>query len=63
MAKLVIDKDTCIGCGTCVALCPKVFKLTDDGKAEVIDQNGDTPENIKNAIDSCPTTAIKWQEG
>lgn len=62
MKKLVINKDTCIGCGTCVALCPKVFKLTDDNKAEVIDQTADSPENIQNAIDSCPVTAISYQE-
>lgn len=62
MKKLVVDKDTCIGCGTCVALSPKVFKLDDDGKAEVIDQNADTPENIQNAIDSCAVSAISWKE-
>ncbi|MBI4999838.1 ferredoxin [Candidatus Gottesmanbacteria bacterium] len=62
MKILVIDKDTCIGCGTCVALCAKVFKLSDDGKAEVIDQNADTAENIQNAIDSCPVAAIKWED-
>lgn len=62
MAKLVVDQDPCIGCGTCVSLCPKVFKLNDNSKAEVIDQTADTPENIKNAIDSCPVTAISWKE-
>lgn len=62
MKKLVVDQDLCIGCGTCSALCPKVFKMKDDGKADVIDQTADTPENIQNAIDSCPTNSIKWEE-
>lgn len=62
MKKLVVGQDKCIGCGTCVALCPKVFKLGDNGKAEVVNQKGDTEENIQNAIDSCPVEAIKWEE-
>lgn len=62
MKKLVIDKDLCIGCGTCSALCPKVFKSTEDGKAEVIDRAADTEENIQNAIDSCVVAAISWKE-
>jgi len=62
MKKLVVDQDTCIGCGTCAALCPKVFKMKDNGKAEVIDQTADTQENIQNAIDSCPVGAIAWKE-
>lgn len=62
MKKLVVDQEICIGCGTCAALCPKVFKINNDGKAEVIDQNADTPENIQNALASCPVSAIKWEE-
>lgn len=62
MKKLVVNKDTCLGCGTCTALVPSVFKLGEDGKAEVTDQTADTPENIQNAIDSCPTNSIKWEE-
>lgn len=34
--KVAIDKVKCIGCGTCVAIAPQSFKLTDDGKAEPI---------------------------
>ncbi|MFH0864338.1 MAG: ferredoxin [Candidatus Gottesmanbacteria bacterium] len=62
MKTLTIDQDKCIGCGTCVALVPKVFQLNDDSKAEVTDQMGDTEENINNAIDSCSVQAINWRE-
>lgn len=61
MKKLVIDEVKCIGCGTCTALCPKVYRLNDDFKAEVIDQNADSQDNIQNSIDSCPTQAISWE--
>jgi len=45
-----------------VAIAPKSFKLGDDGKAELIESPGDDKAVIKDAIDSCPTSAIKWQE-
>jgi len=57
--KVTIDKKLCIGCGTCVAIAPQSFKLTDDGKAEVIEPMGDKEGFIKEAIDSCPVAAIK----
>ena len=31
-----VDRNVCIGCGTCVALCPAVFQLGDDGKSKVV---------------------------
>ena len=68
MAKIpVVDKEKCIGCGTCTVLAPKTFRLGKDGKAEVINPPGDEEEKIsklvsaeiKEAIDSCPVEAIK----
>ncbi len=52
-----INKDLCIGCGTCEALCPAVFKLTEEGKASVI--NEEQAPCAKNAAESCPTQAIE----
>ncbi len=57
--KIVIDKNLCIGCGTCVAIAPKSFKIDKDGKAEVIKPPQDNEAAIKEAIDSCPVAAIK----
>lgn len=57
MAKIKIDKDKCIGCGSCEAVCPKAFTLK-DGKAIVKAQ----PKKItceKEAADSCPVEAIE----
>lgn len=60
MAKLPqVDKETCIGCGTCAVLAPKTFKFGKDGKAEVINPPGDEESKIKEAADSCPVNAIK----
>jgi ferredoxin len=59
MKKITIDKDLCIGCGTCTCLAPKTFKLDKEGKAELIESLGDNEKTIKEAIDSCPVCAIK----
>lgn len=60
MKKLKIDQDKCIGCGTCVALAPKSFKLTDEGKSEPIEPLGDDEATVKEAVESCPVEAIAW---
>ena len=60
--KIKVDKEKCIGCGTCVALAPKTFKFGADDKAEVITPPGDEKEKIKEAIDSCPVDAIEYAE-
>ncbi len=52
----MVNQDLCIGCGTCEALCPSVFKLNQAGKAEVIRQDG--AACAKNSAESCPVQAI-----
>ncbi|MEI7498202.1 MAG: ferredoxin [Candidatus Falkowbacteria bacterium] len=51
-----VDDIACIGCGTCVALCPKCFQMNAEGKSEAISQ--DDIECAKNAAASCPVQAI-----
>lgn len=62
-----VNNDLCIGCGTCEALCPAVFKLNAESKIDVIssasaeataDKQADV-ECAKNAAESCPTQAIE----
>lgn len=57
--KVVIDRDECIGCETCVELCPKVFALENDGeKAEVIKEDAVDLKCVEESIDSCPVECI-----
>jgi ferredoxin len=60
--KITVDKEACIGCGTCVALAPNTFELDAEGKSEVINPNGDPEVDIKKAVEACPVGAIKIEE-
>lgn len=52
-----VDKNLCIGCGACAAICPNAFKMNDEGKSEVASQ--DDKDCAQNAAQSCPVQAIK----
>ncbi|NQU83757.1 MAG: ferredoxin [Parcubacteria group bacterium] len=61
MATIKIDEEKCIGCGTCAAMVPDVFEMNEANKAEVVDSEGDTLENINMAASACPVQAIEVQ--
>ena len=70
--KITQKQNECIGCGACVNICPKLFRIAEDGRASLI---GIKPESgamaekevlvIKNvgcaqeAVDICPAQCIK----
>ncbi|OQX70706.1 hypothetical protein B6D52_03665 [Candidatus Parcubacteria bacterium 4484_255] len=54
---MIIDQELCVGCGACANLCPEVFRMQEDGKAEVIKSNDKCDYEM--AVDSCPVGAIK----
>lgn len=56
----VVNRETCIGCGTCESICPEVFRLDAEGKSEVIREAGDC--DLEFVIDSCPVGAISAVE-
>ncbi|HRY74178.1 ferredoxin [Candidatus Dojkabacteria bacterium] len=63
--KVSIDKTKCIMCGSCVAICPEVFEMKDDGSVDVKDQYKGVDiqdpilvEKVKQAQLACPATAI-----
>ena len=58
-----IDEEECIGCGSCVEICPEVFHMKEgDEKAEVIKPEGGPEDLIQEAIDTCPVSCIHWEE-
>lgn len=56
--KIYIDKENCIGCGSCAALAANTFELSDEGKATVRDENGDNAETVLSAAKACPVSVI-----
>jgi ferredoxin len=59
MRRIRIDRDRCMGSGSCQFHAPHVFDLDDDCRAIVLDVGGDPIEAIRNAIENCPTHAIE----
>jgi ferredoxin len=60
--KVVIDKNKCLGCGTCMALAGGTFAIGAEGVVDVIEPIGNSEEEIQMAIDACPNQAIAWKE-
>lgn len=62
--KVELNKDACIGCGACAAICECCFKIDDAGISELVKDTveGEEIELVKDAIESCPTGAISLVE-
>ena len=61
MKKVYIEPG-CITCGTCEAVCPRVFKVT---STSTVKEDADLEENkelIKEAAEICPVSVIKYEE-
>ena len=67
--KIIHDKKKCIGCGSCVALCPKYWEMAEDGKVQLLNsklnkKTGNFELEVKKtecnqeAVDSCPVQCI-----
>lgn len=57
--KVYINRNTCIGCGTCVGVSPKAFTLDDKGKSIILDTvDQEALESIILASQTCPVKAI-----
>lgn len=58
-----IERNDCISCGLCVATCPQVFRMADDGLAEVHQQpTAETADEARSAADGCPVSIIYVEE-
>jgi len=58
-----VDQDECISCESCVEIAPGAFAIDDaEGKAYVKDVAGEPEDVIQEAMDTCPTECIHWQD-
>ncbi len=58
--KATIDRDGCIGCELCASTYPKVFRMAEDGLAEVYTEPvpTDAESAAEEARDGCPVSVI-----
>lgn len=66
--KIVQEHEKCIGCGSCAAICPKYWEISDDGKSKIIGSEKvgsnfelevDKVGCNQEAADACPVQCIK----
>ncbi len=60
MAKIIIEHEKCIGCGSCAAVCSKYFEMADDGKSKLKGCEKNSAGNFEletNDLDSAQTAA------
>lgn len=59
--KVIVDQDLCIACGACIDIAPEIFDWNDEGLSHaIVDEVPEDKEDLaKEAIESCPTEAIK----
>jgi ferredoxin len=58
-----IINEGCIGCGACANTCPKVFRMNDEGLAEVYNEvNEDNINDVNAAVEVCPMQIISITE-
>lgn len=59
----MLNEDCCVGCGTCVELCPKIFQMDDEAeKARFFLPEGGDEKCIDDAIAGCPSESIAWED-
>lgn len=57
--KVKVDKETCVGCGTCIDICPEIFEMDNDvALTKMDDVSEGLQESCREAAESCPVEAI-----
>ena len=68
MPKIILERNICIGCGACQAVCPKYWEMGEDGKTTLIGSQKKEGEKYElevkdaecnqQAADACPVQCI-----
>ncbi len=61
VSTLLLDRDTCIGCGECEVVCPHGVMHIENKKAEIVDHNGCMECGA--CANNCPVEAIRVTPG
>ncbi len=71
MKKIIQERNKCIGCGACPAVCPKFFEMSEDGLATL--KNSTEKDGVfeleteeigcaGEAVDVCPIKIIRIED-
>ncbi len=71
--KIILEREKCIGCGACAAVCEKYFKTAEDGKANLKNSKKNQKNNnfeleikkvecAKEAAEACPVQIIRIKD-
>ena len=71
--KIVHERERCVGCGSCAVLCPKYWKMAEDGKTHLLNSKFDpgkkewllevkTAGCNQEAADVCPVQCIRIEK-
>jgi ferredoxin len=63
MSRITIDRERCMGSGTCAFAAPATFGLDEEATAIVLDPDGNPPAIVLDAARACPTQAITVSDG
>ena len=69
--KVIHDRNICIGCGACAAVCPDYWEMGDDGKSLLKGAKGKNGGSVQlkeagcntEAAQGCPVNCIHLEEG
>lgn len=64
MTRVVVDRERCVGSGSCELLAPEVFEVDDDGVLTVLapEPASDDVPAVRDAVTACPTQALQVVE-
>ena len=62
--KIVLDHEGCNGCGLCIATCPTVFQMAEDGRAHTVQPAVTEQEQHdgRPAAENCPVSVSAIEE-
>ncbi|MCZ6872928.1 MAG: ferredoxin [bacterium] len=60
--RISIDHDVCVGNAMCTTIAPDVFQLNEERQSKAVNPAGDTVEQILEAAENCPVSAITVED-
>jgi ferredoxin len=72
MPKVILERNICIGCGSCQAVCPKYWEMADDAKVNLLGSQKTENEKYvleleeaacnQQAEEACPVQCIHMEK-